>query len=175
MVALAINETSLALAVAGGYVVVVGLVSYFVKEKLFMCECLAKHKQCSIDRFNAAEVLLATLAGIIFGPISLGWFNPEAWSTDVDYLTHQVCRIIIAIQVLFTGIALPKAYVRKEWMSLVVLLGPVMTTAWFVCSLLVWGLIPGLTFLESLVIGACITPTDPVLANSICKGLCPVK
>ena len=55
-------------------------------------------------------------------------------------------------------------------MSLVTLLGPIMTTAWFICSLLVWGLVPGLTFLESLVIGACVTPTDPVLANSICKG-----
>lgn len=37
MVALDINRTSEALAVAGGYVVVIGLVSYFVKEKLFMC------------------------------------------------------------------------------------------------------------------------------------------
>jgi hypothetical protein len=38
MVALDINRTSEALAVSGGYVVVIGLVSYFVKEKLFMCE-----------------------------------------------------------------------------------------------------------------------------------------
>jgi hypothetical protein len=40
MVALDINRTSEALAVSGGYVVVIGLVSYFVKEKLFMCESL---------------------------------------------------------------------------------------------------------------------------------------
>jgi len=45
-----------------------------------------------------------------------------------------------------------------------------MLFAWFVTSLLIWGLIPGLTYLECLVIGACVTPTDPVLANSICKG-----
>jgi len=38
MVALDINRTSEALAVAGGYVVVIGLVSYFIKEKLFICE-----------------------------------------------------------------------------------------------------------------------------------------
>jgi hypothetical protein len=37
MVALDITETSLALAVVGGYVSVIGLVSYFVKERLFMC------------------------------------------------------------------------------------------------------------------------------------------
>jgi len=104
------------------------------------------------------------------GPIAANIFSPDEWSEDPDYLTRQISRIIIAIQVLFTGISLPKAYLRREWKSLVTLLGPVMTTAWFVCSLLVWGLIPGLTFLECLVVGACVTPTDPVLANSVCKG-----
>jgi len=117
-----------------------------------------------------AESLLATLAGIIFGPIALGIFDPESWSADPEYLTFQITRIIIAIQVLFTGIALPKAYVLKEWRSLAILVGPVMTIAFFAVGLLIWALIPGLTFLESLVIGACVTPTDPVLANSICKG-----
>lgn len=41
MVALDINKTSEALAVAGGYIVVIGLVSYFVKEKLFMCKLMS--------------------------------------------------------------------------------------------------------------------------------------
>jgi NhaP-type Na+/H+ or K+/H+ antiporter len=110
------------------------------------------------------------LTGIIFGPLAIGIFDPGAWSTDSEYLTFQVTRIVIAIQVLFTGIALPKAYLWKEWKSLAILLGPVMTTAFFIVGLLIWALIPGLTFLESLVIGSCVTPTDPVLANSICKG-----
>ncbi|RSH92828.1 hypothetical protein EHS25_008274 [Saitozyma podzolica] len=157
MVALDITETSLALAVAGGYISVVGLVSYFVKEKLFM-----------------SEALLATLAGIIFGPIAAGFFDPLAWvggnEDSLNAITYQITRIVIGIQVLFTGIALPKAYLRREWLSLVTLLGPIMICAWFITSLLMWGLIPGLTFLECLIIGACVTPTDPVLANSICKG-----
>ncbi|OCF31083.1 hypothetical protein I316_07214 [Kwoniella heveanensis BCC8398] len=148
-----VTETSKALAVSGGYISLVGLVSYFVKEKLFM-----------------SEALIALLIGIITGPIALNWFNPFVWAEDQSALTHQVTRIVIAIQVLFTGISLPAAYLRREWLSLTTLLGPVMTTAWFISSLLVWGLVPGLTFLESLVIGACVTPTDPVLSNAICKG-----
>lgn len=116
---------------------------------------------------------MATLSGIIFGPLAIGIFDPFQWSAHPDYLTFQMTRIVIAIQVLFTGIALPKAYLFKEWRSLLVLLGPVMTTAWFICGLLIWALIPGVTFLESLVIGSCVTPTDPVLANSICKGELP--
>ncbi|WVR05954.1 hypothetical protein IAU60_002981 [Kwoniella sp. DSM 27419] len=153
MVHLDITETSKVLAVSGGYVSSVGLISYFVKEKLFM-----------------SEALIALLIGIVTGPVALNWFNPFEWSDDQQYLTHQITRVVIAIQVLFTGIALPAAYLKTQWMSLATLLGPVMTTAWFISSLLVWGLIPGLTFLESLVIGACVTPTDPVLSNAICKG-----
>lgn len=38
MVALDISETSKSLAVVGGYISIVGLVSYFLKERLFMCE-----------------------------------------------------------------------------------------------------------------------------------------
>lgn len=114
------------------------------------------------------------MAGIIFGPIAANIFAPIEWvgndAEALNSLTFQITRIVIGIQVLFTGIALPKAYLRKEWLSLTTLLLPVMLCAWFVTSLLIWGLVPGLSYLESLVIGACVTPTDPVLANSICKG-----
>lgn len=37
MVSLDINDTSKALAVVGGYIVIAGLVSFFLKERLFMC------------------------------------------------------------------------------------------------------------------------------------------
>lgn len=38
MVALDVTEVSKSLAVAGGYTVLIGLVSYYIKEKLFVCE-----------------------------------------------------------------------------------------------------------------------------------------
>lgn len=41
---------------------------------------------------------------------------------------------------------------------------------WLSSSLIIWGMVPGLTFVHSLAIGACVTPTDPVLSNSIVKG-----
>lgn len=173
MVHLDPSETSKSLAVSGGYVVVVGLVSYFVKEKLFMCKSQL-YRLRYVWLTWTAEALLAVVAGIIFGPIAANIFSPIGWVGNNDEalnnLTFQITRIVIGIQVLFTGIALPKAYLRKEWLSLTTLLLPVMLCAWFVTSLLIWGLIPGLSYLESLVIGACVTPTDPVLANSICKG-----
>lgn len=106
------------------------------------------------------------MAANIFSPLDWVGGNKE----ELSLLTHQITRVVIAIQVLFTGISLPKAYLWRERKSLFTLLFPIMTAAWFVVGLLIWAIIPGLTFLESLVIGSCVTPTDPVLANSICKG-----
>lgn len=48
--------------------------------------------------------------------------------------------------------------------------GPGMCVMWLVTSLLVWALVPDIDFLFALAIGACVTPTDPVLSNSIVKG-----
>ncbi|RYP26297.1 hypothetical protein DL767_008092 [Monosporascus sp. MG133] len=46
---------------------------------------------------------------------------------------------------------------------------PIMVAMWLATSLLVWALIPNLPFLHALAIGACVTPTDPVLSNVIVK------
>lgn len=35
---------------------------------------------------------------------------------------------------------------------------------------MIWGLVPHLNFVQALAVGACVTPTDPVLSNSIVKG-----
>ena len=45
-----------------------------------------------------------------------------------------------------------------------------MTVMWLVTSLLVFALVPHISFLHALAVGACVTPTDPVLSNSIVKG-----
>lgn len=41
---------------------------------------------------------------------------------------------------------------------------------WIATSLLVWAMVPHLGILAALAVGACVTPTDPVLANNIVKG-----
>ncbi len=41
---------------------------------------------------------------------------------------------------------------------------------WLSSSLLMWAIIPKVNFLQVLVIGACITPTDPVLSAALVRG-----
>jgi NhaP-type Na+/H+ or K+/H+ antiporter len=41
---------------------------------------------------------------------------------------------------------------------------------WLVSSVIVYLCVPNLSFLEALIIAACVTPTDPVLSNSLVNG-----
>lgn len=45
-----------------------------------------------------------------------------------------------------------------------------MALMWLISSLIVWAPTKNFSFLECLVVGGCIAPTDPVLANSVIKG-----
>ncbi|GAA5800593.1 hypothetical protein HPULCUR_006029 [Helicostylum pulchrum] len=119
-------------AVLGGFILLYGVCSLVIKEKLYISEAYD-------------------------------------WEYKQD-LTRQFTRIVIAVQVMAAGVSLPKAYLSTELKSLLVLLGPVMIFMWTVSGFGVWYFIPGLTFLESLMIASCFTPTDPVLANSIVQG-----
>ncbi|KAJ1678756.1 Na+/H+ antiporter [Spiromyces aspiralis] len=127
----------LAPALLGGFIVLFGLNSLFIKERLFL-----------------SDSLLATIYGIIIGPYVLNWIDPSQWA-DLDILTIQLARYVLAIQVMAAGVTLPKKYLLKEWKSILMLLFPIMSIMWI---------------LEALVIASCVTPTDPVLANSIVKG-----
>lgn len=59
---------------------------------------------------------------------------------------------------------------KRHWRSLFFLLGPCMVYGWLVSGLLVWAMIPGLTYLSSIVISACLSPTDPILAQAVVGG-----
>ena len=85
-------------------------------------------------------------------------------------MTLYFTRLVLGVQLVLAGVQLPSKYLQHEWKSLALLLGPGMTGMWICSSLLVWAMVPDLSFLHSLAIGACVTPTDPVLSNSIVKG-----
>lgn len=147
-----VNQVSLTCAIIGGFIVIYGLVSGFVKQRLYL-----------------SEAFIATAVGIAFGPLGANWFSPGSFGNE-EAITREFARLCIAIQVMAAGVALPKAYLWKEIRSLTILLIPGMIWMWLSSSLLVWWLIPGLNFLESLMIASCFTPTDPVLASSIVQG-----
>lgn len=120
-----------------------------------------------------SETLISTLFGIVLGSVGLDIlrFISDPWESGEETKTARkevlwFARVVVGVQVLFTGATLPGKIIIKPpvAISLFIILLPVMAIEWIVTGLLAWGLLPGLTFLESLLVGACCCPTDPVLA-----------
>lgn len=117
--------------------------------------------------------MISLAAGVTFSH-GAHWIRPLDYAqhvaANVDSITLYFSRLVLGVQLVIAGVQLPSRYLYTEWRPLSLLLGPGMCLMWISGSLLVWGLVPNLSFLHALAIGACVTPTDPVLSNSIVKG-----
>lgn len=94
------------------------------------------------------KLVVATLFGIVVGPEGFGFVNPLMWD-NIDKLTLEFARIVIALQVFAAGVTLPKAYLVKELTSLSILLLPVMFFMWLVSAVAIYYLM-GLSFVSFL-------------------------
>ena len=123
---------------------------------------------------SLTKAVISLLAGITFSPHAANFLRPLDYAggsqENLDAITLYFTRLVLGVQLVLAGVQLPSKYLFREWRSLALLLGPGMTGMWICSSLLVWGLVPNLSFLHALAVGACVTPTDPVLSNSIVKG-----
>ncbi|KAL0580553.1 hypothetical protein V5O48_001461 [Marasmius crinis-equi] len=108
------------------------------------------------------------------GPYGANIFNPRGWGdgdeTTSNVIVLEFTRVVLATGVFAIGVELPKAYMARHWKSLFFLLGPAMTWGWFVSAAFIYALIPGLNFLSALAVAACLTPTDPILAQAVVGG-----
>ncbi|KAF7553375.1 hypothetical protein G7Z17_g3657 [Cylindrodendrum hubeiense] len=154
------------LALLGGFISLFGLVSFLLKENYYL-----------------SEALIALLVGVAFGPNGANFIRPKDYAqcsldgvSDADCqdnlnaITLNFSRLVLGVQLVLAGVQLPSKYLRTEWKALSLLLGPGMTCMWIATSLLVWGLSGTSSFLHALAVGACVTPTDPVLSAVIVKG-----
>lgn len=120
-----------------------------------------------IKRSPVSEPLLAVLVGIAAGPYAGGLIDLAKWGEPLAIL-EQVARLTIAISIM--GIAL-----RLKRQSLRVLLRPVslilvvgMIGMWLLSSSIAW--LFGFPLWSALLLGAILTPTDPVVASSVVTG-----
>lgn len=146
---LSITKPHLVYIILGGFTSLFMLCSTVIKERLYI-----------------GEATIATICGIIFGPHAANLIDPNSWGS-VDIVTIEFSRVVLVVQCFAVGVELPKFYMERHWKSVVLLLLPVMTFGWLVTSLVIWWMVPVLTWLESLVVAACVTATDPVLASSV--------
>lgn len=117
------------------------------------------------NRLHLAEPPIATFIGLIAGPKGLGIIDPNQWG-PTDIITQELTRVIAGVQVFAIGVELPRAYLSRHWRSVAMLLGPVMFFSWLISALFAYLLFP-IRMSTALIISACLSPTDPVLAAGI--------
>lgn len=122
------------------------------------------------ERLWISEPLACALAGIALGPLGLGLLrlDPGADPASAAVL-REAARVTLAIAVTGAALRLPAGWLRANWRGLAVALGPGMLLMW-AAGALVTGAALGLPVMTSLLVGAAVAPTDPVLSAPILTG-----
>lgn len=121
-----------------------------------------------LKRSLLSTPMLALAVGVLLGPEVTGLLEISKWGNEQTIL-EQAARLTLAISLMGIALRLPRRYPLTQWRSLAVLLGPLMVLMWLVSGLLVFVLL-GLPFWVAMLVGAVITPTDPVVASSVVTG-----
>ncbi|RPA88144.1 Na/H antiporter [Ascobolus immersus RN42] len=147
-----LTSFNIACSVFGGFFLIFNLVSSVLKDHLYL-----------------SDSLNATVIGIALGPLAARLIRPYDYGKPFPILI-EFARLLLGVQLVLTGIQLPKRYIRDNWWSLSMLLVPVMTVSWLISSTILYLLIPDFHYLHAMILGACLTPTDPILSNAVIVG-----
>ncbi|SCF27994.1 cation:proton antiporter [Micromonospora saelicesensis] len=120
----------------------------------------------AIRRAPVSESLLALLVGVLAGPV-LGLIDLPPHEASV--VTLEVSRILLAISLMAVALRFPLSAYRSVIRPVGVLLTVAMVAMAVVSAGLAW-LVLGLPLALAALLGACMTPTDPVLASSVVSG-----
>lgn len=146
------SELNIALATVGGLLLVLGTASGVIKSRLYV-----------------SEPLIALAFGVLIGPHVLGMLDPASWGNE-HLILEETARITLAITVVGVSLRLPAGYLLRRWRSMVVLLGLLMPLMWLASSLLAYLFLGSISIVVALLIGAIVTPTDPVISTAVATG-----
>ncbi|KAI0880931.1 Na(+)/H(+) antiporter 1 [Annulohypoxylon maeteangense] len=157
MPTLDLSELNIVVSILGAFIVVYGLVAVKIKGVWYL-----------------GEALPAVIIGMILGPIAAKFLDAKRWGSAApdqqDAITLGVMRVMIGIQLVIAGYQLPARYIHIRYKELIVCLVPIMAMMWLATSVCVLATIPKVSLLATLVIGACVTSTDPILSQAVAKG-----
>jgi sodium/hydrogen antiporter len=117
--------------------------------------------------FSASLIYLALgcSAAVAIHVFDLGWFRPVADAALIEHLTE----IAVIIALFSAGLKLDRPLTRRAWGSTARLLLLAMPLTIGLVALL-GSLLLGMSAAAALLLGACLAPTDPVLAGDIGVG-----
>ncbi|MBW0092679.1 cation:proton antiporter [Pseudonocardia sp. KRD-184] len=126
-----------------------------------------------LKRHALSPVLLALGVGVLVGPAVLGWIDPAA-AVGRTRLLEELTRIGLALGVADIALQVTRADLRRNARRLVLLLTAVMVGMWLLTAGGAW-LLLGVPVGAALLLGAALTPTDPVVASALAGGALPKR
>ncbi|KRH92359.1 Monovalent Cation:Proton Antiporter-1 (CPA1) Family, partial [Pseudoloma neurophilia] len=165
------------------FTIVFGLFSLFIKERLYI-----------------SETVISTLFGIAIGEKGLNILDKmivfslngkeshnesedvpqindknvktlRQWGVDPDLIMFYLSRLVISFQVVAVGSIIPFTFLKSNIFNVILLIGPIMVITYVISFLIIYLFLRNtLPLFFCLMIAACVTPTDPVIASSILKG-----
>ena len=148
---IAVDDFNITLTVTGGVVLLLGLSAGYVKNRLWV-----------------SDPALCVLVGMILGPLA-GLASLDDLPFSADLLLVEAARTTLALAVMGAALRLPSDYMKRCWREMALVLGLGMPLMWLLASGVAWLVLP-FSLLNCLLIGAILSPTDPVLAASILTG-----
>lgn len=145
------QELNVALLAVGGLTVILSLVSL-------------NRSRWSV----VSEPMAAFGLGVALGPLGVDLLHLTHWGEPLA-VVEQFARLTVGVAVMAAALRLPQGYVRDHGRSLGWVLVPGMVGMWLVSGLVVVAL-ADVTLWAALLVGAIVTPTDPVLAGTIVTG-----
>jgi sodium/hydrogen antiporter len=121
-----------------------------------------------LERSPAPASLLSLIAGVALGPAVLGVFDP-AMLGDRATVLERMTRLALGVGLVAVALRIPREFPRRHWRTLLVLTGLGMPLMWVVSTGLVYLILPVPLWMAA-VIGAIVTPTDPIAASPIVTG-----
>lgn len=122
-----------------------------------------------LQRASLPGPLLCLGFGALIGPHALGLLRMEDFAVPQTTLLEQVPRITLAVGLAGVALRLPHGYWRNNIRWIAVIIGLGMAVMFVVATgMLWWGL--GVPFLVALLLGAIISPTDPVVTTPVVTG-----
>lgn len=139
------------LVIIGTLVLVLGLFSGFLRA-----------------RVPLSEPLVALGAGVMFGPYVTGLLDVARWG-EVHKILERAAEVTLAIALMGVALRIPKKDIFRRIRTVAVLLLLMMPVMALASGLLVLAF-AGLPLLVSLLAGACLAPTDPVVSSTVVVG-----
>lgn len=121
-----------------------------------------------LEKSSLPPTLLALFIGILLGPAMSGFIDLHAFG-DRALLLEKAARLTLGIGLISTALRIPKSYLRHNWREMILLVCLTMLFMWCISTALVY-LFLNIPFWLAALIGAIVTPTDPIAATPIVTG-----